>query len=474
MSVLAALLDRSVEQIAEAAADVRRYNREAIGTVADVWDNNLFPLFRAASTSNADERERRATAALEWMARFGERRRSWMAEQAAIAGYDIEPLLPPAEPYRPGRDSLGHVMAPQCRLTPQNVADLVPDYDLATASVRHLQLERAGTRLTAFLRLVADRTFGIEDSQNTPPALVELRLDGVTDAVFDLSDTQGATLDATPQGIVVSLGTAGRLRAATGEYRLDDRSWHLSSAGRRADAVTPPRAGKPDGHRRAPGGGLGADGHAAAFLLHWAMLDIRSVRYAERADRVPVLHLCRAFSQAGEAILDAGSRRGSRRRESAFRAVIRTWAEQGGPELHDWFARSLDKYARRPDLVEVPQSADRTPPSVAAGAPSGPPAEAVLVMAAWTAAHTRYGSGRPATAQLQLALPPGPGQALSTPWRLRTVSCTGPDAFHLDAVAFRGPGPLVQAGKPTAARRLDLHRGALLIAASDGSSASMS
>ncbi|MEU2655979.1 hypothetical protein ABZ615_11705 [Streptomyces sp. NPDC007325] len=89
-SVLAALLDRSLDQMTDAAAGVRLFDREAIRAASDVWDNNLFPLFWAASTSNAGERERRATAAVEWMAGLGERRRVWMTEQAAIAGYDIE------------------------------------------------------------------------------------------------------------------------------------------------------------------------------------------------------------------------------------------------------------------------------------------------------------------------------------------------------------------------------------------------
>ncbi|MFE1273420.1 hypothetical protein [Streptomyces sp. NPDC058758] len=51
--VLAALLDRSLARMAEAAADVRLFDREAIRTASDVWDNNLFPLFWAASTSSA-------------------------------------------------------------------------------------------------------------------------------------------------------------------------------------------------------------------------------------------------------------------------------------------------------------------------------------------------------------------------------------------------------------------------------------
>jgi hypothetical protein len=205
------------------------------------------------------------------------------------------------------------------------------------------------------------------------------------------------------------------------------------------------------------------------------MLEIRSVRYAERADRIPLLDLCRAFSRAGEAILEAGSRRGSRRRESAFRAVIRTWVEQGGPELSDWFADTLNKRAGRADLIEVPRAAERTTAlSADSAAASGAHRQAVLSMASWTATHVGYRSERPASAQLQLALPPPRGEDSPARWRLRTVSCTKPDAFHLETVAFQGPGPFVEVGKPTAACSLDLHQGALLIAASDGWSASVS
>ncbi|WP_329033376.1 hypothetical protein OIE71_12875 [Streptomyces sp. NBC_01725] len=475
VSVLAALLDRSVEQIAEAAADVRRFDRETIRAAADVWDNNLFPLFWAVSTSDADERERRAMTALEWMAGLGERRRSWMTEQAAIAGYDIGSLLPPAEPYIPGRDYLGHVMPPQSRLTRQSVDDLAPDYDLVTASVRHLQVERAGTRLTTFLQLVVDRMFAVGEDAPAPPALLNVWLDGVTDAVFDLSYKRGVVLDAGSPETAISLGTGGRLRATAGEYRLDDRSWHLSDAGRRADAATPPRTGRPSRLRQPPAEDLGTDARAAAVLLRHAMWELRSVRYADQADHVPVLDLCRAFSRAGEAILDAGSRRGSRHREAAFRKVIRTWADQGGPTLTRWFAGILKARAGRSDLLEVPQTGQRTPHSLTDSPPApGVPPQAALIMASWTAGHTDYRTERPATAQLQLALPPRSGEDSSAPWRLRTISCTEPDAFHLDTVAFHGPGPLAQEGKPTAACRLDLHHGALLIAASEGWSASVS
>ncbi|SNS69542.1 hypothetical protein SAMN05216252_107449 [Actinacidiphila glaucinigra] len=448
--VLSALLDRSIEQMAEAAQDVRRFDREAIRAAADVWDNNLYPLFLAVSTSRARERERRALAALRWMASFSARRRTWMSEQAAPAGYELDAVLPPTRPWVPGRDSLGHVMAPMGGITRRDLDPLLPDYDLAEASVRHIQVERVGTRLSAYLELVVPRVYAVERNTSPEPALLDMWLDDVTESVFDLSDTQGAALDPGPDGIELALGTAGRLRAAAGEFSLDDRSWHLSAAGRRADAVSPPRT-EGSGRRSAPPvkGRLGTDGYAAAALMHRAMLELRSVRYATRADHVPVLDLCRAYSGAGRAVLAAGSRLGGRRREAAFRDLIRTWTDRGGPAL-----------------VDAPRPTARTPRRL-----TGEPSQAVLVMASWTAAHTKYGTDRPAGARLQLALPPGTEEVPAAAWRLRTVECTGPEAFRLRTAAFRGPGPLVRSGQPAGTACLDLHEGAMHVVTRDGGSA---
>ncbi|WP_189850418.1 hypothetical protein [Streptomyces omiyaensis] len=488
MSLLAALLDRSLHQMAEAAADARLFDRETIRAASDVWDNNLFPLFWAASTSDAGERERRATTVLRWMAAFGERRRGWMAEQAAIAGYDVEAHLPPAAPHPPGRDHLGHVMAPQHRITPRTVDELAPDYDLASATVRHLRVERAGTRLTAFLQLVVGRTFAVDAP--APPALLGVWLDDVTAVAFDLADAQGVVLTAGPGRTDVSLGPNGRLRAAGGEYRLDDRSWHLSAAGRRADAVTPPRTPRPGRPSGPPGGEPGPDARAAAVLLHHSMLELRSVRYAARADRVPVRTLCRAFSGAGAAILAAGSRRGTRHREAAFRDLIRTWADQGGPNAARWFSAVLEERAGRPDIIETSLPPDRPSPSIPSST-SAPPSHlgttaatvlppapetaprAALLMASWTAAHLDHRTERHATAQLQFALPPH-GRDPSQAWRVRTVECVEPNSFHLRTEAFRGPGPFTRTGIPGSARTLDLHQGALLVTTTNGWSTSRS
>ncbi|MFC8536076.1 hypothetical protein ACFUJY_19265 [Streptomyces sp. NPDC057249] len=468
MAVFAALLDRSVVQIAEAAADARRYDREAIRAASDAWDNHLFPFFGAAHSAHAHKREQRALAALKWMAGISVRRRRWMTEQAALAGYDIGPLLAPVEPYVPGRDYRGHVMAPLPRtVTRKRVGELLADYDLAAAEVSHLRVERAGAELTALLQLAVPRRFAVEEGGAVDPALLNVALDRVTEAAFDRSDTRGAVLDPRADGIAVSVGAGGRLRAEAAEYWCDDRSWYRSTAGRRADAVTPPRGDRP-GRREPPplDGKPGPDARAAAVLLRHVMWEIRTVRYPGRADRVPVRDLCRVFEGAGTAILAAGSAPRPDR-EAAFRDLIRVWADRGGPELSRSFAGILRSSAGRDDLIE----ADETPvrarsPLTGTTRTPEPPRRAALVMAAWTAARA---AERPAEAQLQLALPDGPG----APWRLRTVSCATPRDFRLADAAFQGPGALARTGKATGPSSLDLHRGALYVATEEGWSAAV-
>ncbi|NEC66019.1 hypothetical protein [Streptomyces sp. SID9727] len=466
MAVLAALLDRSVQQIAEAAADARWYDRETIRAASDVWDNNLFPLFRAAHSARPRTRERRALAALKWMAGISEHRRRWMTEQAGVAGYDIGPLLSMAEPYVPGRDHRGHVMAPLPRaVTVACVEELLPDYDLAAAEVSHLRVERAGADLTALLQLAVPRRFAVEEGGDLAPARLNLALDRVTEAAFDLSDTRGAVLDPRIDGIDVSVGAGGRLRADAAEYWCDDRSWHRSAAGRRADAVTPPRDRRSGRPEPPPSDGkLGAVAYAAAVLLRHVMWEIRSVRYPGEADRVPVSALCRAFEGAGAAVLAAGSAPRADR-EAAFRDLIRVWADRGGPVLARSFAGVLRSSAGRDDLIEADEDPVRAPsPLNETPRPPEPP-RAALVMAAWTAARA---PGHPAEAQLQLALPGRP----SAPWRLRSLSCPTPHAFRLAGAAFQGPGALARTGKATGPSSLGLHRGALYVATEEGWSAS--
>ncbi|GGM55171.1 hypothetical protein GCM10011608_45040 [Micromonospora sonchi] len=129
MSMCAALLDRSVAQIGELAADGRYVDRQAIVRIADAWDNNTFPLFDTALTRPGWWRQRRARAALGRMADLSPDSRAWMIEQAAIAGYRLEPHLPPpVAPVVHYRDYQGLVQPDVVPLTASAIASVVRNY----------------------------------------------------------------------------------------------------------------------------------------------------------------------------------------------------------------------------------------------------------------------------------------------------------------------------------------------------------
>ncbi|TLP52404.1 hypothetical protein [Microbispora triticiradicis] len=216
LGALGSLLDASLLRIAEASADARTYDRRAIYEIADVWDNNTFPLFHAATARTSIGRERRARAALAWMADFGLERRSWMVEQAEAAGRPLEQLLPPpvAEPAHK-RNHRGPVTPRYVPLTAEAALGLSTDYDLAAARVRTLLLERAGTRLTGFLVLAAPRRYDGGPQAVELPEL-HLRLEDVTDVGFDSGDRMGAALQCGAEEIVLRIGANGRLDAAWG------------------------------------------------------------------------------------------------------------------------------------------------------------------------------------------------------------------------------------------------------------------
>jgi len=476
VAVLGALLDRSLVQIADASSDARCFDRETIRVAADVWDNNTFPLFRAATASTRSGRERRALAALEWMAGLDEQRRAWMVEQASAAGHSLDELLAPAKPYVPSRDYLGRVMAPLTAVTPQIAESLTADYDLASAEVRHLQVERAGSRLIGYLQLAVARSYPVDDG--TPPETVtlDIRLRDITQVRFDSHDARGAALRPEADGVSIGIGARGTLRAATADLRPDDRCWHLSAAGHRADATTPARDSQPAWPDSPQEGHLGANAMAAATLLHRAMLHLRMVRSAGHAHRVPVRDFHRAFAGAGEAILAAGAHRLPHRREAAFRRLIETWARRGGPALADWFATVLPETTHQPgflaglrDQAQAHPAADA--PQQPAPDPStvpGPP-QAELRLATYTSAHTRYGTHHDASALVHLAVPPHPGSADGTPWRLRAVKGADPAHFQLQTQAFQGTSLPRVTVDDNAARRFVLRGGALSITSGEDS-----
>jgi hypothetical protein len=49
LHLFAALLDRSIDQIAQVSADARQFDAALIRDVADVWDNNTHPFVASAT-----------------------------------------------------------------------------------------------------------------------------------------------------------------------------------------------------------------------------------------------------------------------------------------------------------------------------------------------------------------------------------------------------------------------------------------
>ncbi|TQF07933.1 hypothetical protein E6W39_00925 [Kitasatospora acidiphila] len=437
---------------------------------ADVWDNNTIPLFRAATASTRCGRERRARAALEWMAGLGEERRAWMLDQAAAAGHSLDELLATTKPYVPGRDYLGHVMAPVMAVTPQIAESLATDYDLPSAEVRCLQVERTGSRLIGYLELAVARSYPVDEGTSPETATLGIRLRDITEVRFDCQNTRGAALRPEADGVSIGIGSHGTLRAATADLRPDDRCWHLSAAGHLADATTPPRDSQPAWPAPPQEGHLGTNAMAAATLLHRAMLHIRMVRSAAIAHRVPVRDFHRAFAGAGEAILAAGAHHLPHRREAAFRRLIETWARRGGAALAEWFATVLPETAHQPDfLAGLRDQAGAHPaadpvlqPAPEPSAVPGPP-QAELRLATYTSAHTRYGTHHKASALLHLAVPPHPESADGAPWCLRVVRGASPARFQVQTEAFQGASHPRVTVDDNAARHFVLRDGALTI-----------
>ena len=308
-ALFAALLDRSIARIGELAADGRSFDRLEVIRLADIWDNNTFPFLQVALTRCPGLRERRARVALEWMAAGGPERRAWMD----AAG---ERALPAPGETRYSRDYAGRVHAYSAPLDPAGVA---LDYDLAGAEVRTLRVERAGTGLAGFADLAAPRRYPAPGAFGD--AVLRIRFEEVDAVQFDSADAVGAALARDLGGVEIGLGERGRLHAARATVWFDDSAWHLSSAGRAADATTPQR--NPPGPGPLP---VAVHGPArdAGYVLHRAMLEIRSVRYAKLVGRVPVGEMCDAFAGAGRRLL-AASRRYGPGRDREFRRLIDEW-----------------------------------------------------------------------------------------------------------------------------------------------------
>jgi hypothetical protein len=436
LEVFAALLDRSVALIADATADARTFDRQAVVRTADVWDNNTFPFFRAAAGRTAYGRERRARRALAWMAGLGPARWAWMAERAAEAGYVLG--VPPPDgcvEEQPFRTGWGPPHPGWGTITVERVEELARDYDLAAGRVAYASVEKAGRRLTGAVLLEVPRRFRIGgggDGQR--PARLRLDLDEVTGVILDSDDLSGLVPRFDAAGNVeLALGSGSLLTGRPGRASLDDIHWAFSTAGRAADRLLPPpRRSRPTAHGLLPGGRrhelMPAASREAGWTLYWPMIQIRCVRLPNAVPLPSMRALSAALRGAGTDVLAAG------RDRAALRALTGRWRREAGPHT-----AALRRQTPRPPV------------------PSTPPAVAELRMLTYEA--TGDGARR---ALLHLAVPPGRGADDDTGCEMLVAEFDAVRHVRVETAAFGGvPGEFRSAAD---GRGVALHGGALVVA----------
>jgi len=385
------------------SADARTVDLSRIWCIADIWDNNTFPLVMAVRAPRP-LRAWRARAGLAWMADLGAARRELMT--------DLDPSLGAVLPAaRPGpaayRDYRGLVRPGSFPVTAEVAASLEADYDLSGCSVRSLTVRPADAGLCASLTLAAARRFGPgtgsiardEASRPRPPALLAFTFTEVSELAFDAGDRAGAVITPAAAGTSVAIGRSGHLRAASATVYPDDLYWHESTAGRAADTVTPRE--REARRKPVPASILTRQENAAAQALLHVMRRIRLAGYyPELAGGIPVRELCEATAGAGTAILSAGTRRRSARR-TAFEGLEQRW-------------RHLP-----PDATPAPI----------------PAAPASLRYAQYSEPHQHHDRTSPGQSTLVTA---APGTGPAAPWRLASEKITQPTQFRITSAAFNG------------------------------------
>ena len=403
LEIFAGLLDRSVEEIDALAADARVFEASRIGALADIWDNNTFPLVTAACAPRLT-RSGRARVGLLWMADLGAARRALMVSLDPA----LDRELPPAVPERlVHRDYQARVHPGSFPMTAAIVAGLATDYDLDDANVRSITARPADAGLRVDVTLAAPRRFTpstgrvARDGSRKPWPAAPPRFTflGVTDLRFYAAERHGVTITSADTGFDVAIGEHGTIRTTGASVWPDDPRWFESAAGRAAEAATP-YAG-PDRRQPVPTSSLTSQQQTAARALSDAMLQIRLVMYyPEFAATIPIRQLCRVVARAGSAILAAGARRGSGR-EEAFAAFGQRWR------------------TTPPKLPAVP-------------IPSGP---AVLRYLRYDEPHEDYDVQHQGAAVLVAAVPDTDPTA---PWRLASEKPTQSTNFHVLTDAFNG------------------------------------
>ncbi|GAA2119631.1 hypothetical protein GCM10009759_67860 [Kitasatospora saccharophila] len=423
----AALLDRSVERITEVSADAREFDREEIYRLADVWDNNTAALFAAAAARFRWARSLQARWALRWMADLGPERRAWVIEQTAAAGVPVERFLrrPAPEPATgPGewrRFHRGFMMAELEGTGGELTEGLAAEYDLPTAGLRGLMVERRGAdRLVGWCELELPRRYAGGDLR---VARLTVHFEDPEELRFDSGrDTTGLSLDAGPDGVVLRLGAAGVLRCRSVRLDLDD-DWEGSPTGRRFAAAHPERRGRRGVRQWTLPVFRSAGGPAdAGWVLRAAMVAARRVRFAGSAADAPLRAVTTALAGAGPRILAAGAVRRRADRNAAFEALVADWFRRGGPD----FAEAVTGYVTVPE--ELRPVGPRARPTVRAL-----PARLALVLYRLPATPAEYGP--PAHARLTFAQPPAGDP--DAPWVLRSQGFEHSFALAFTLDAFR-------------------------------------
>lgn len=402
LETFAGLLDRSVQEIVALAADARTIDLARISRLANIWDNNTFPLVSAACAPQLSGTEL-ARAGLLWMADLGAARRELMVNLNPALDAELPAARPAPVAYR---DYQERVRPGSFPVTFETVARLDADYNLATAIMRSLVVRPTHAGLHASLTLAAPRRFTPTTGRVTrdgtlkpwPPALLAFTFTDVTELAFESDDRTGAAITFAADTSLM-IGRSGRIQAASATVHPDDPRWHESAAGHAADAITPRE--RETQRERIPTSDLTGQERAAARALHHLMLRIRLVGYHPRlAGRIPVRELCEATAGAGTAILRAGARRGSARR-TAFAGLEQRW-------------RHLP-----PDAAPAPV----------------PAAPASLRCARYSEPHHDYDNDRPGQAILVAATPDTDPAA---PWRLASEEIAQPALFRITGAAFNG------------------------------------
>jgi hypothetical protein len=403
LTTFAGLLDRSVEEIAALVADARTVDLFRIWPIADIWDNNTFPLVSVACAP-WPLRAARARAGLRWMADLGPARRELMVDLDPTLDTMLGAASPVPSVYR---DYRGQVRAGSLPVTTDVVAGLEADYDVSKASVRSLAAWPSDAGLCARLTLAAPRRFvpttgRVARNGSTkpwPPAQLIFTLTGVTELSFDTDDRIGVAIASSSDRALLAIGRGGHVRATSATVWPDDPCWHESTAGHAADTGTPHE--RRARRKPVPTWGLPEQQRAAARALVVLMLRIRLVGYyPELAGGIPVRELCQAAAGAGTAILAAGARRRS---------------------------------ARRVAFAELEQRWRRVPPDATPGSiPAGP---AVLRYARYDEPHEDFDITRLGQCILVVATPHAGSTA---PWRLASEELAQPARFHLTDAAFAG------------------------------------